>query len=65
MSRHLHVLIFIGFVYPLKCITIDLDYITFVSELCALVISVGRSYEFPSEMMIQCLTYCTYAQMDV
>ena len=65
MSRHIQELIFIGIVYPLSRIALDVLSITFVSKLCTLVLSVGRSYAFTSEMMIQCLTYCTYAQMDV
>ena len=65
MSRHIQELIFIGIVYPLSRIALDVLSITFVSKLCTLVLSVGRSYEFTSEMVIQCLTYCTYDQMDV
>ena len=65
MLRHIQELLFIGIVYPLRRITIDVLYITFVSKLCTLVLSAGRSDEFTSEMMIECLTYCTYAQMDV
>ena len=65
MSRHNQELIFIGVVYPLSRIALDILYITFVSKLCTLVLSAGRSYEFTSEIMIECLTSCTYAQMDV
>ena len=57
MSRHIQVLLFIGIVYPLSRIALGVLYIMFVSKLCTLVLSVGRSYEFTSEVMIQCLTY--------
>ena len=57
MSRHIQVLIFIGIVSPLSRIALGVLYIMFVSKLCTLVLSVGRSYEFTSEVMIQCLTY--------
>ena len=46
MSRHIQELIFIGIVYSLSRIALDVLSITFVSKLCTLVLSVGRSYEF-------------------
>ena len=57
MLRHIQELLFIGIVYPLSRIALGVLYIMFVSKLCTLVLSVGRSYEFTSEVMIQCLTY--------
>ena len=65
MSRHLQVLIFYFIVYSLSRIALEVVSLIFVSKLCTLVLSADRIYEFTSEMMIQCLTYCTYAQMDV
>ena len=65
MSRHLQVLIFYFIVYSLSRIDLKVVSVIFVSKLCTLVLSAGRSDEFTSEMMIECLTYFTYAQMDV
>ena len=65
MSRHLQVLIFYFIVYSLSRIALEVVSLIFVSKLCTLVLSTDLIYEFTSGMMIQCLTYCTYAHMDV
>ena len=56
---------FFGVIHPLSRITLDVDYIIFVTQYLTLILSVHLTYEFTSGMMIPHLTYLTYAQMDV
>ena len=37
----------------------------FVGQYCTIVLSMDLTYEFNIGMMIPCLTYWNYAQMDV
>ena len=43
----------------------DVDYVIFVSYYWNIVLSVDRTYNFTSGMIILNLTYWSYSQMDV
>ena len=56
---------FFGVIHPLSRITLDVDYIIFVTQYLTLVLYVHRTYEFTSGMMILHLTYLRDYQMYV